>query len=143
MLQPEKFICISYPRVDFLIPNEYVVSAVSVKDLDITPEVSQTTGFFDFDRIASTFRQNSREANIKTMIVLRTDSDEHLSLITAQECRVCTIPLKSFSLFSDIYFNAFKKLGLLACSFEEDRIRFLIDVKKITDCMNASIVEEL
>ena len=37
MRQPEKFICISYPQIDFLIPNDYVISSVGVKDLNISP----------------------------------------------------------------------------------------------------------
>ena len=143
MRQPDEFICISYPLIDFLIPNEYVVSAVSVKDLDITPDLSKTTGFFDFDKIASTFMQTSRKANIKTMVVLRPDDDERVSIITAQECKVCTIPLKNFALFSDVYSEPLKKMGLLACSFIEDRIRFLIDIKKITEFMSDNLVEEL
>ena len=71
MQQPEKFVCIAYPQIDFLIPNNLVVSSVGVKDLTISMLRDQEAGFFDFDEIASQFIQIPRQADIKTMIVLK------------------------------------------------------------------------
>ena len=56
MLQPEKFVCIPYPQIDFLIPSEEVVSSVGVKDLNLSLLSDQESGFFDFDEIASKFQ---------------------------------------------------------------------------------------
>ncbi|MCR5063135.1 MAG: hypothetical protein K6A89_07590 [Treponema sp.] len=143
MLQPEKFVCISYPLIDFLIPNEYVVSAVGVKDLNISLLHDQSSGIFDFDEIASVFTQIPRESEIQTMVVLRDENNVQMSIVTTQECRVCTIRLNEFSLFSDYYSGQFKKFGLLACSFEEERVRFLMDVRKTINYMNSCFLEEL
>ena len=110
MRQPEKFISIAYPQIDFLIPNDYVISSVGVKDLDMAQLQGEESGIYDFDKIASEFNQSSREADIKTMIVLKgeySDSPEaannHISIITTRECKVCTIPLSNLSLFSDFF----------------------------------------
>lgn len=143
MRQPEKFVCISYPLIDFLIPNEYVVSAVGVKDLNISLLHDQSSGIFDFDEIASVFTQIPRESEIQTMVVLHDDNNAQMSIVTTQECRVCTIRLNEFSLFSDYYSEQFKKFGLLACSFEDERIKFLIDVRKTINYMNSCFLEEL
>ena len=143
MRQPEKFVCISYPLIDFLIPNEYVVSAVGVKDLKISVLHDQSSGIFDFDEIASVFTQIPRESEIQTMVVLHDDNNAQMSIVTTQECRVCTIRLNEFSLFSDYYSEQFKKFGLLACSFEDERVKFLIDVRKTINYMNSCFLEEL
>ncbi|MDD5930475.1 MAG: hypothetical protein PUC37_11805 [Spirochaetales bacterium] len=143
MRQPEKFVCISYPLIDFLIPNEYVVSAVGVKDLNISLLHDQSSGIFDFDEIASVFTQIPRESEIQTMVVLHDDNNAQMSIVTTQECRVCTIRLNEFSLFSDYYSEQFKKFGLLACSFEDERVKFLIDVRKTINYMNSCFLEEL
>ena len=146
MRQPDKFISIAYQQIDFLIPNDSVVSSVGVKDLDIHQLQSGDAGIYDFDEIASVFKQTPRESEIKTMIVLRNGSEnsaDHISIVTNQECKVCTIPLAKLSLFSDFYEGQFKNKGLFACCFENNRIRLLIDVNKILSCMNDSVLEEL
>ena len=143
MRQPEKFVSISYPHVDFLIPSDYVISAVGVKNLDTEALRSESVMIFDFDEIAAEFTQESHESEIKTMVNFRDDDNNRMCFITAQECRVCTIQLKDFSLFSDFYSEPFKKLGLLACSFKDGRIRFLIDVNQMIKHKNDSSLEEL
>ena len=143
MLQPEQFICIEYPQIDFLIPSDYVVSSVGVKDLDISLLHDQTSGIFDFDEIATSFLQIPRESEIKTMIVLKSDSDTHVSVVTTQECRVCKIKLKEFGLFSDFYSEHLQRFGVLACSFKENRLRLLMNIKTTIDYMNNSMLEEL
>ena len=143
MLQPEQFICIEYPQIDFLIPSDYVVSSVGVKDLDISLLHDQTSGIFDFDEIATSFLQIPRESEIKTMIVLKSDSDTHVSVVTTQECRVCKIKLKEFGLFSDFYSEQLQRFGVLACSFKENRLRLLMNIKTTIDYMNNSMLEEL
>ncbi len=143
MRQPEKFICITYPQIDFLIPNEYVISCVGVKDLNISLLQNQSSGVFDFDDIARNFNQTPRVSDIKTMIVLRGQGINNMSIVTTQECRVSRIPLNTFGLFSDSYSSQFESLGILACNFEEGRLRLLINVKQIIDYMNNNLLEEL
>lgn len=145
MQQPEKFISIAYQQVDFLIPNDSVISSVGVKDLDMAQLQRGETGIYDFDEIAAAFMQTPHESEIKTMIVLKSgnNSADHISIVTTQECKVCTIPLTKLSLFSDFYSEQFKKLGLFACCFEENRIRLLIDVNTILNYLNDSVLEEL
>ncbi len=142
MPQPEKFVCISYPQIDFLIPNDFVVSSVGVKDLSLSLLSSQTSNFFDFDEIASQFIQIPRQADIKTMIVLKGQKC-NISIVTTQECRLCSMNLQSFGLFSDFYSQQFKKLGILACSFQEERLSILMDVEKTIAYMKDAVLEEL
>ncbi len=143
MQQPEKFICIPYPQIDFLIPNDSVSSSVGVKDLNIALLRDQDSGIFDFDEIASLFIQIPRDADIKTMIALKEDGKNHLSIVTTQECKVITVKLQDFGLFSDTYSEQFKKLGFLACCFDEDRLKILIDIRQTIHYMNDSFLEEL
>ena len=143
MPQPEKFICITYPQIDFLIPSDYVASSVGVKDLSISLVSDSDSGFFDFDEIASQFIQVPRQSDVKTMIVMKDMGEKRLSLLTTQECKVSTIDLKEFGLFSDFYSEQFKKLGFLACSFKEDRLRILMDVRQTINFMNDCLLEEL
>ena len=143
MQQPEKFVCIAYPQIDFLIPNNLVVSSVGVKDLTISMLRDQEAGFFDFDEIASQFIQIPRQTDIKTMIVLKGDGEKHLSIVTTQDCSIDIVDLREFGLFSDFYSHQFQKLGFLACSFREERLRLIIDVKNTIKFMNDSLLEEL
>ena len=151
MRQPEKFISISYPHIDFLIPNDYVISSVGVKDLDMANLQSEESGIYDFDKIAAQFMQIPHESDIRTMIVLKSDysdssnspEQKHISTITTRECKVCTIHLNELSLFSDFYSEQFQRFGLLACNFENDRIKLLLDVKQIVNYLNDSVLEEL
>lgn len=143
MPQPERFICITYPQIDFLIPSDYVASSVGVKDLNLSLLSDQKSGFFDFDEIASQFIQIPRESAIKTMIVLKDVNGERLSIVTTQECKVSMIDLREFGLFSDFYSEQFKKLGFLACSFKEERLRILLDVRQTVKFLNDFCLEEL
>ena len=138
MLQPDKFISISYPQIDFLIPNDYVVSAVGVKDVQVNFMHDNNSGVFDFDDIATGFRQYPRPSHVKTLIVLKDEDNNQFSIVTTQECKVCTVPLNQFRLISDNYAEGVKKFGLLACSFIDNRVRFLMDVKKAIQYINAS-----
>ena len=143
MKQPEKFISISYQKVDFLIPNDYVVSSVGIKDVQIKFMQEQNTGLFDFDDIAIQFSQYPRPTHIKTLIVLKDDNDNRVSIVTTQECKVCTITLDQFSLFQPPYFEKLKSLGFLACTFKNERLRILLDVQKTIDYMSYGELEEL
>ena len=136
MQQPEKFICIKYSQVDFLIPNGDVASAVGLNDFDPSLMKGALTGIYDFDEIASLFNESPAQTNLRTMIVLNEKDAEQLSVVTTQECHVCTISLNDFSLFSNNYFENFRKIGLLACIFEDKRIRYLMNVKQTINYMN-------
>ncbi len=147
MPQPDRFISIAYQQIDFLIPNDCVASSVGVKDLDIKQIQGTESGIYDFDEVASVFMQSPHESEIKTMIVLKSEDDEnplnHISIITTQECKVCTIPLSELSLFSDFYAEQFKKFGVLACGFKDDKLRILLDVYKTIHYMTDNELEEL
>ena len=143
MPQSEQFICIPYPKIDFLIPNNTVVSTVGVKDLNISLLHNETTGVFDFDEIAAQFKQTPREAEIKTLVVVKGLGENNLSIVTTQECTLCNIDLKDFGLFSDYYTEQFQKLGFLACSFKDNRLRLILDIKSTIKYMNDFPLEEL
>ena len=143
MQQPEKFICISYSQVDFLIPSKFVSSSVGVKDLNLSLLRDSDSGIFDFDEIASQFIQIPREADIKTMIALKDEGLNHISIVTTQECKVVVISLDDFGLFSDFYSEQFQKLGFLACNFKDGRLRILLDVRRTIAYMNDCFLEEL
>ena len=143
MQQPETFICISYSQIDFLIPNEYVQSAVGVKDVQVNLMHDENSGVFDFDDIAAGFSQYPRPTHVKTLIVLKDENNNQVSIVTTQECKVCTVKLTDFKLFSDCYFEAFKQFGFLACSFEGRRMKILIDAMQLIDYMNDSMLEVL
>ena len=141
--QPEKFISISYQKIDFLIPNEYVISSVGVKDVQVNFMQQENSGIFDFDEIAIGFSQYPRPTHVKTLIVLKDENDNKISIVTTQECKVCTLDLERFSLFANPYFEKFKSFGFMACLFEEGRMRILIDVQKTIDYMSFGELEEL
>ncbi len=132
MPQHEKFICISYSSIDFLISNSEVGSAISMPDF--TPEIAGTdTGIFNLDDYAAAFNQSGKDTSSYTMFILKGNNMEHLSFVTSCECNIITIPLKDFSLFSDTYAEGLKKSGILACNFTENRNRYFIDIKKILE----------
>ena len=118
-----------------LIPNDEIDSAVGLRDFNV--QYGDGTGIYDLDEIAADFHQTKRETSIYTMIMLKTQNSRQISFITSRECRVCRISLQEFSLFSDLYSEKLKHFGILACSFTESKIRFLIDVRKIMDYKNS------
>ncbi len=143
MQQPEKFICIPYSQVDFLIPNDYVVSAVGVKDVQLGFLHNDNSGIFDFDDIATKFNQYPRLTHMKSLIALKDENNNQISIVTTQECKVCTVHLQEFGLFSDFYAKPLMQLGILACNFTDTKMRVLINVKQLVDYMNDSLLEEL
>lgn len=146
MQQPEKFISIPYQQIEFLIPNENVFSSAGIKDFDMLQLNSENTGIYDFDEVAHEFNQTSRESDVKTMIVLKSKNEKaenHVSIITKQECKVCTIPLNELSLFSDYYSQALKRFGILACGFKNEKLRLLVDVKQVLNYLSDRELEEL
>ena len=143
MQQPDTFICISYSQIDFLIPNEYVQSAVGVKDVQIGLLHNENSGIFDFDDIAAGFSQYPRPTHVKTLIVLKDENENQVSIVTTQECKVCTVKLNDFKLFTDCYSAGFRQFGFLACAFEANRMRILIDAMQLIDYMNDSMLEVL
>lgn len=143
MQQPDQFISISYPQIDFLIPNDFVISAVGVKDVQVNFMHNQNSGIFDFDDIAAGFNQYPRLTHVKTLIVLRDENNNQVSVVTTQECKVCKVDLSDFKLFPDFYSEQFKQFGFLACTFEEKRMKLLIDIQQTIDYMNNSLLEVL
>ncbi len=130
MQQPDKFICVSYSSIDFLIPNDEVFSAVGMMDIDDEVMSGSATGIFNLDALAREFKETPREANVCTMIVLKDKGQGQTSLVTTQECKVCRIPLKDFSVFPERYANGFTDFGILACSFYKNKLRFLLNARK-------------
>ena len=129
MQRPEQFICISYSTIDFLIPNNDIASAVGLSDFS-TDMIDVNSGTYDFDELAADFKQEKRDTTSYTMVILKTDGLNHLSFVTSRECKVCEIPLSNFSLFSPDYSESLKAHGILACICKEDRLQYLLDIKK-------------
>ena len=129
MQRPDQFICISYSNIDFLIPNDDIASAVGLSDFS-TDMIDVNSGTYDFDELAADFKQAKRDTTSYTMVILKNDGLNHFSFVTSQECKVCEIPLKNFSLFSSDYSESLKEHGILACICKEDRLQYLLDVKK-------------
>jgi len=134
--QPDRFICISYSNLDFLIPNDEVFSAVSLKEFDVEQMCGSLTGIYNLDDIAKYFNEKPLEKNIHTMVMLKKTGGTQVSFVTNSECRVCKIKLDDFGLFSNYYSSRLAHLGIQACSFEEKRIRYLLDIRKIIDYLN-------
>ena len=143
MPQPEKFICISYSTIDFLIPNEDVHSALSLKDFDVENMCGAFSGIYNFDDIAVNFNVEKKDKNIRTMVMLKKDGSSQISFVTASECKVCKLDLSKFSTFSDYYTDRLWHFGILACYFENDRLQYLIDAKKLIEYVTYSAVEEI
>ncbi|MBR1640280.1 MAG: hypothetical protein IJ688_12925 [Treponema sp.] len=143
MQHPERFICISYSKIDFLIPNDDVHTAVSLKEFDVEQMCGPMSGIYNFDEIAMLFKEPKVEKNVHTMIMLKKKDSSQISFITTSECRVCVIPLENFSLFSDYYAQSLFHLGILACNFENDRMRYLLDVRKLIDYVNDGVEGEI
>ena len=129
MQRPDQFICISYSNIDFLIPNDDIATAVGLSDF-CTDMIDINSGTYDFDELAADFKQAKRDTTSYTMVILKNDGLNHFSFVTSQECKVCEIPLKNFSLFSSDYSESLKEHGILACICKEDRLQYLLDVKK-------------
>lgn len=155
----ENFICLTYSSVEFLIPKQDVVSALSCNDSNfLTNEKGERTiilsskllKYFDFDIFADSIGQAIRETNVKTCVVINcnnifTDSKE-IGIVTSAECKVKNIPLNSFSLFSSVYNTKLTEKGIIACKFKPitqattveapdsaglEKICYLIDIKKL------------
>ena len=139
MPRSERFICISYSLVDFLIPHDDIVSAVSIGEFDTEAMCGPMTGIFDFDSIAAEFGEERLKKNVCTMIILKKDDEEvtQRSIITASECKVRIIKLTDFSLFSDFYAQSLAHLGFQACVFDGGRIQFLVDINRMLDYLSA------
>lgn len=143
MQQPDRFICISYSSIDFLIPNEEIDSAVGLRDFSM--DFGSDTGIYDLDELAAEFNESRKETGIYTMIVLKAQKSRQISFVTTHECRVCNIPLRNFSLFSEIYSERLKNCGILACNFTDSKLRFLLDIRKALNYKTSTdeILEEL
>ncbi len=143
MLQHNKFICISYSNIDFLIPNDDVQSALSLKDFDVGSMCGSFSGIYNFDDVAENFCEAKKEKNIRTMVMLKKDGVSQVSFVTASECKVCKLDLSKFSTFSDYYSDRLMHFGIIACYFENERLQYLIDAKKLIEYVNDSDVEEI
>ena len=63
-------------------------------------------------------------------------SEKNLTVVTSAECFVIEKDASSFSLFSPLYFEHLKKMGIFACSFSENKFGILIDIRKFLDFYN-------
>ena len=143
MQQPDRFICISYSSIDFLIPHEEIDSAVGLRDFNL--DCGADTGIYDLDELAAEFNEGKKETSIYTMIILKAQDSRQLSFVTTHECKVCNIPLREFSLFSEIYSERLKNCGILACNFTDSKLRFLLDIRKAFNYQTSTeeLLEEL
>lgn len=134
MRYPENFICLSYKTIDFLIPEKKVVTAgCSGENLIYMGEKLLTV---DFDKALAelnflkTTAADSEDKKIKTSIIMKNEGLVEnagcYALLTSSDCRVSSLTLDVFSLFEEPW-ASLKKNGLLACTFYDDKIAYLID----------------
>lgn len=150
MNHSEKFVCLSYPKLNFFFPQKNIPAVLCCKPEDFSdgklkiPSLDNKTSsisFIDFDICAQSFFQHTEVQKIKTAFLISDEniceplfeSEKNLTVITSAECFVIEKEASSFSLFSPLYFEHLKKIGIFACSFSENKFGILIDIKKFLD----------
>ena len=131
----ENFICLSYQTMDFLFPEDNVVTAGNSKGyLSYMGEELQT---IDFDKAVVQLRFLRGPAahidykKVRTSVTMKNNGlmndAKHIALLTSADCKVAPVSLESFSLFGQPY-TGLHKAGILACSFYDEKIAYLIDL---------------
>ena len=135
MQYPENFICLSYQTVDFLIPEEKIITAGNSRgSLNYMGEELQTV---DFDKVGVQLKFLQGAAahidyrKVRTTIITKNEGlledAKYFALLTSSDCKVSSLTLDIFSLFEGPY-TKLKDYGILACTFYDDRIAYLIDL---------------
>ena len=131
----ENFICLSYQTMDFLFPEDNVITAGNSRgSLNYLGEELKT---IDFDKAVVQLRFLRGPAahidykKVRTTVILKNDGlmedANHFALLTSADCKVTPVSLDTFSLFGQPY-DGLHKAGILACSFYEEKIAYLIDL---------------
>jgi len=139
----KNFICLKYKNIEFMISKEEVFTAVCSQPQSFINQETQNglqrrfifdselLSYIDFDKIVETHFGISIPAEIRTAVIIKNtkifEKEEYFALVTSASCRVNSIPLKNFSLFSNFYADAEKERGIIACRFENDSISYLIN----------------
>ena len=149
----EKIVCLSYPELNFFFPQNNIPAVLCCKTEDFTDgklkisSIDNKTSFIsfiDFDLCAQSFFQHTEVKKIKTAFLISNEqfsepifeSEKNLTVVTSAECFVIEKDASSFSLFSPLYFEHLKKMGIFACSFSENKFGILIDIRKFLDFYN-------
>ena len=153
MNHSEKFVCLSYPELNFFFPQKNIPAVLCCKTEDFADgklkisSIDNKTSFIsfiDFDLCAQSFFQHTEVKKIKTAFLISNEqfsepifeSEKNLTVVTSAECFVIEKDPSSFSLFSPLYFEHLKKMGIFACSFSENKFGILIDIRKFLDFYN-------
>ena len=156
MNHSEKFVCLSYPELNFFFPQKNIPAVLCCKTEDFADgklkisSIDNKTSFIsfiDFDLCAQSFFQHTEVKKIKTAFLISNEqfsepifeSEKNLTVVTSAECFVIEKDPSSFSLFSPLYFEHLKKMGIFACSFSENKFGILIDIRKFLDFYNKKI----
>ena len=150
MNHSEKFVCLSYQKLNFFFPQKNIPAVLCCKPEDFSDgklkihsldNKTSFISFIDFDICAQSFFQHTEVQKIKTAFLISDEnlceplfeSEKNLTVITSAECFVIEKDASSFSLFSPLYFEHLKKMGIFACSFSENKFGILINIKKFLD----------
>lgn len=123
MPRRETFISISCGACELLLPQNGVFCA-AVSDGDSSCGVSSV---YDLDELCRDFCGAIPAASVRTMLLLG-EGSERLAFLTSCECKVCSLSLESFSVFSACYEQGTLRRGIIACRFSEHSIGYLLDM---------------
>lgn len=124
------FTCLPYGGFEILIPQEVILRSSYASD-DGRGRIAQSSSLKEivFDGITEKiFRTEFKKKPVTEIVVL---TDEPVSITTGTVPRVDILPLKEFKVFEGITGKALLDKGLLACRFAEDKVQFLVDLKRI------------
>lgn len=146
MQHRKKFICLSYPAINFFIAEEKIPSAICCQKENMhdsrikinSSDVFETElPYIDFDLCAQLFCRQIASSSMRTALVLKSqglfDGSENFALITSADCKIIEKEIRTFSLFSTVYFEFFKSRGILAGDFSKEKNGFLLDVRSFLD----------
>lgn len=135
MQYPENFICLSYQTIDFLIPEDKVITAGNSRgSLNYMGEELQTIDF-DSAVIKLKFLRGAAAhidyKKVRTTIIMKNEGlleeSNCFALLTSSDCKVTSLNLDTFSLLGEPY-AGLQECGILACAFYDDKIAYLIDL---------------
>ena len=137
----KKFICFSYPQIDFYfsesnVPAAFFSSENDFKEgklhVDAVEFFKSEMPFVDFDLLARLFFSSIKTLTGRTSLIFKGknvfNNGEDFALVTSGNCKIIEKKLSDFSLFSDFYSACFVSKGILAWSFVLEKPAFLIDL---------------
>lgn len=143
----KKFICFSYPQIDFYfsesnVPAAFFSSENDFKEgklhVDVAEFFKSEMPFVDFDLLARLFSSSIKTLTGRTSLIFKGknvfNNGEDFALVTSGNCKIIEKKLSDFSLFSDFYSPYFVSNGILAWSFAAHKPAFLIDLENFLKC---------